>query len=106
MLGDAGDAWVAGARQKYAELGNWAADRLGVHRPDGSPFLFVDVAESLDEGALPAFLERAVERGLLVAPGPSFGPYSTHVRVLFHLGRAGEGSGWRRGPGRAALTDG
>ncbi|MEZ4318015.1 MAG: pyridoxal phosphate-dependent aminotransferase [Myxococcota bacterium] len=97
-LGPAGDAWVAQARAKYAELGRWAAARLGVPEPEGSTFLFVDVAEHLDSPrdsrtvpagsrdsrtGLVGLLERAVDRGLLVAPGDSFGPYPTHVRLCF-----------------------
>ena len=83
VLGPEGDQWVANARERYAELGRYAADRLGVTRPAGSTFLFVDVADALDEGGLLGFLERCVDAGLLVAPGSSFGPYPTHVRVCF-----------------------
>ncbi|MCB9675027.1 MAG: pyridoxal phosphate-dependent aminotransferase [Alphaproteobacteria bacterium] len=82
-LGPAGDAWVAQARAKYAELGRWAAERLGVEAPEGSTFLFLDVSDHLDETGLVGLLERAVERGLLVAPGDSFGPYPNHVRLCF-----------------------
>ena len=45
--------------------------------------LFLDVKDHLDERGLPGFLERCVERGLFAAPGPSFGPYPTHLRVCF-----------------------
>lgn len=82
-LGPAGREWVERARELYGALGRHAADRLGVPRPQGSTFLFVDVADALDEHGLEGLLERAVQRGLLVAPGPSFGPYPTHVRVCF-----------------------
>jgi len=75
--------WVAEAKEKYAALGSSAAARLGVDPPGGSTFLFLDVAEHLDERGLGGFLEDAVDRGLFVAPGPSFGPYPTHVRVCF-----------------------
>jgi N-succinyldiaminopimelate aminotransferase len=77
------DAWVADAFQMYRDVGRAAADRLGLPHPDGSTFLFVDVAERLDERGLNGFLEDAVSLGLLVAPGPSFGPYPTHIRVCF-----------------------
>jgi N-succinyldiaminopimelate aminotransferase len=56
---------------------------LGVAPPRGSTFLFLDVAERLDERGLDGFLEDCVDHGLFVAPGPSFGPYPTHVRVCF-----------------------
>jgi N-succinyldiaminopimelate aminotransferase len=78
-----GDAWVAAARKEYRRLGDAAAARLGVEPPEGSTFLFLDVAERLDERGLMGFLEDCVERGLFLAPGPSFGPYPTHVRVCF-----------------------
>lgn len=83
VLGDVGDAWVRQAHAKYAELGRMAARRLGVDEPDGSTFLFVDVADHLDDTGLGGFLERCVDRGLFMAPGSSFGPYPTHVRVCF-----------------------
>lgn len=82
-LGPAGRAWIAEAHSRYAELGAWAAERLGERTPEGSTFLFVDVADHLDERGLPGLLEQAVERGLLVAPGSTFGPYPTHIRVCF-----------------------
>ena len=64
------------------ELAEEAA-RLGLPAPQGSTFLFLDVAEQLDGRGLEGLLEDCVERGLLVAPGPSFGPYPTHVRLCF-----------------------
>ena len=83
ILGGAGDAWVAKTREAYREMGDAAADRLGVPRPDGSTFLFLDVSARLDGRGLAGFLEDAADRGLLVSPGPSFGPYPGHVRVCF-----------------------
>lgn len=82
-LEGAGDPWVAAAREQYRATGEAAARRLGVEPPGGSTFLFLDVAEHLDEGGLGGFLERAVHRGLFLAPGPSFGPFPTHVRLCF-----------------------
>jgi N-succinyldiaminopimelate aminotransferase len=78
-----GDAWVAEMRPKYGEVGRKAAARLGLPPPEGSTFLFFDVAEYLDERGLMGFLERCVDRGLFVAPGTSFGPYPTHVRLCY-----------------------
>ena len=60
-----------------------AADRLGVPRPEGSTFLFLDTADRLDDRGLMGFLEDCADRGLFLAPGPSFGPYPTHVRICF-----------------------
>ncbi|MFT7517967.1 MAG: aspartate/methionine/tyrosine aminotransferase, partial [Kiritimatiellia bacterium] len=82
-LGSAGDAWVASAREHYTALGRMAADVLGVPAPGGSTFLFVDVAKHLDERGLLGLLDDVVQQGLLVAPGPAFGPYPHHVRLCF-----------------------
>lgn len=82
-LAGPGDAWAAAARERYRALGAQAAARLGLPAPEGSTFLFFDVAAHLTEGGLPGFLEACVERGLLLAPGPSFGPYPTHVRLCY-----------------------
>jgi N-succinyldiaminopimelate aminotransferase len=78
-----GDAWIQEVKRLYREMGERAADRLGLAPPDGGTFLFVDVAEQLDDRGLVGFLEDCADRGLLLAPGPSFGPYPTHVRLCF-----------------------
>jgi N-succinyldiaminopimelate aminotransferase len=82
-LGEAGDAWLAAARAQYCSTGGRAAARLGLAAPQGSTFLFFDVAAHLDTRGLEGFLGDCVARGLLLAPGPSFGPYPTHVRLCF-----------------------
>ena len=78
-----GADWIAAARAQYAETGRWAAERLGVAAPLGSTFLFFDVADHLGDDGLDGFLGRCADRGLFLAPGPSFGPYPTHVRLCF-----------------------
>ena len=78
-----GDPWVERARERYRVLGNTTADTLGVARPQGSTFLFLDVADRLDHRGLSGFLETCVDHGLFVAPGPSFGPYPTHIRICY-----------------------
>lgn len=78
-----GDEWAAAARRQYADTGRRAARRLGVEPPEGSTFLFFDVERHLGARGLPGLLERAVDRGLLVAPGSSFGPYPTHLRLCY-----------------------
>ena len=65
------------------EVGRAAAKRLGVAPPGGSTFLFLDVAPWLDGRGLTGLLEDLVKEGLLVAPGPSFGPFPTHVRCCY-----------------------
>ncbi|HSK76576.1 MAG TPA: pyridoxal phosphate-dependent aminotransferase [Thermoanaerobaculia bacterium] len=83
VLGGPGEAWIAHAREEYKAVGDRVAARLGLEPPKGSTFLFLDVADHLDERGLGGFLERCVDRGLFLAPGPSFGPYPTHVRLCF-----------------------
>jgi len=78
-----GDAWIAAIRSQYLEAGKRMASRLGLPPPSGSTFLFLDVAERLDGSGLVGFLEGCADRGLFLAPGPSFGPYPTHVRICF-----------------------
>lgn len=78
-----GEAWIERARDLYRELGYRASRRLGVPAPAGSTFLFLDVTEHLDGQGVEGLLERCVDRGLLLAPGESFGPYPTHVRLCF-----------------------
>ncbi len=82
-LAGPGDAWVASARTKYEELGKAAAARLGVDPPEGSTFLFLDLEGRLDARGLDGFLEDCAERGVFLAPGPSFGPYPNAARVCF-----------------------
>jgi len=80
---DRSRAWLEAARAGYVEMGTYAAERLGVEPPAGSTFLFLDIAPALDERGLQGFLLDCGERGVFVAPGPSFGPYPTHIRVCF-----------------------
>lgn len=83
VLRGPGAKWIENARKVYQEAGNRAAARLGIDPPQGSTFLFLDVKDHLDERGLTGFLEDCVARGLFAAPGPSFGPYPTHIRVCF-----------------------
>ncbi|MCM3875101.1 MAG: pyridoxal phosphate-dependent aminotransferase [Thermoanaerobaculia bacterium] len=83
ILAGAGDAWVAEARTEYAATGREAARRLGMPAPEGGTFLFLDVADALDERGLMGLLEDVAGEGLFLAPGPSFGPYPTHVRLCY-----------------------
>lgn len=83
ILAGAGDAWVEEARVEYAATGAEAARRLGVPAPEGGTFLFLDVADALDARGLGGLLEDCADEGLFLAPGPSFGPYPSHVRICF-----------------------
>ena len=83
VLRGPGSDWAAEACSAYAAVGRRSAEILGLPAPDGSTFLFLDVADRLDERGLQGFLGDCVDRGLLAAPGTAFGPYPTHVRVCF-----------------------
>jgi N-succinyldiaminopimelate aminotransferase len=88
-----GAAWVADAAAQYAETGAACARVLGVPAPAGSTFLFLDVSDALARRArspsdgrspgLAGLLEALADEGVLVAPGPSFGPYPHHIRLCF-----------------------
>ena len=83
ILAGGGDAWVAEARAEYGATGREAARRLSLPAPEGGMFLFLDVAGALDGRGLMGLLEDVAGEGLFLAPGPSFGPYPTHVRLCY-----------------------
>ena len=81
---DAGDAWLARARESYRRAGEESAARLGVPVPQGGTFLFLDVEQFLDDRGLAGFLEDCLDDNLVLAPGTSFGPsFDTWVRLCF-----------------------
>jgi N-succinyldiaminopimelate aminotransferase len=78
-----GDGWLRAAKAAYREAGERTAEILGVPPPEGGTFLFLDVAAQLGERGLLGFLEACADRGVFLAPGPSFGPYESSVRLCF-----------------------
>lgn len=81
---ETGAEWVAAAGRRYQELGDAAADALGLPRPDGGTFLFLDVSAHLDGRGLQGFLEDCLDDNLVLAPGPSFGEgYGSWVRLCY-----------------------
>ena len=78
-----GDHWAEDAARQYQAVGYQAAVRLGITPPRGGAFLFVDVGAALDHRGLDGLLSDCADRGLLAAPGTSFGPYPNHVRICF-----------------------
>jgi len=79
-----GDDWVAQARSRYAEVGRRCAERLGLPAPRGSTFLFIDVADRLDERGLHGLLQDCYEDDVLVAPGASSGrDYEAWIRLCY-----------------------
>ncbi len=84
-LREGGD-WVEESRSLYRDAGYQAADALGVPRPEGGTFLFVDVSAHLSPDAddCSAFLERCADEGVLLTPGRSCGAdYANWVRLCF-----------------------
>ncbi len=80
----AGEAWQRAARDQYRAVGAAAASRLGLPAPEGSTFLFLDVADALGPRGLPGLLEDCFEEGVLVAPGSSSGSdYADWIRVCY-----------------------
>lgn len=81
--------WVEAARREYVAARDLAASLLAVpgvraHLADGGSYLFVDFAEALAGRPLATLLERAIERGVLVAPGAAFGSgFDARARVCF-----------------------
>jgi len=92
-LGD--DAFPRAAKATYKDARDRALKALSgapvkVHRADGATYLFVDFAPAFEamgperagERPLIALLERAVDRGVLLAPGDAFGTgYDTCARL-------------------------
>jgi N-succinyldiaminopimelate aminotransferase len=81
-----GGAWVEESRSLYRDAGYHAADALGVRRPEGGTFLFVDVSPYLSPDAddCSAFLERCADEGVLLTPGRSCGTdYAKWIRLCF-----------------------
>ena len=89
------DAFPKAAKETYRDARDRAVRALGgapvkVHSADGATYLFVDFAPAFDAmgperaGSRPLFalLERAVDRGVLLAPGDAFGAgYDTCARL-------------------------
>ncbi len=100
-------AWLEGARAGYREArdavmealarfeGDSASGGLRAFAPDGGSYVFIDFAAALRGRPLRGLLERAVDQGVLLAPGEGFGDaFVTWARLCFtgvRLGRVLEG---------------
>jgi aspartate/methionine/tyrosine aminotransferase len=84
-----GAGWLASARAEYRATRDATAralDDLGLSftLPRGGSFFFLDLAAVLGERPLQPLLERAIDAGVLLAPGEAFGrPYARYVRLCF-----------------------
>jgi aspartate/methionine/tyrosine aminotransferase len=80
-------SFIAGARATYCAARDTAARALAgapcrFAPAEGGVYLFLDFAELLGDRPLSALLERAVGRGVLLAPGDAFGDrYATCARL-------------------------
>jgi N-succinyldiaminopimelate aminotransferase len=83
VLTQKGLDWAAESKEMYAKVGKICAEILKMPPPKSGTFLFVDVSKALENQTLDQLLEKCATQGLLVAPGVSFGPYPTHIRLCF-----------------------
>jgi aspartate/methionine/tyrosine aminotransferase len=72
------DAWLEGTRRQYRAARDEALQAVAgtgarAFAPDGGSYLFVDFAPVLGGRPLRELLERAIDRGVLLAPGDGFG---------------------------------
>jgi aspartate/methionine/tyrosine aminotransferase len=85
----AGDAWVERMRRDYAEARDLTVDALRAagaefHAPEGGAYVFARVPPRLAAGGSWAFIERAVQAGVSLAPGEAFGrDYTAWFRVCY-----------------------
>jgi N-succinyldiaminopimelate aminotransferase len=80
-----GGAWLESARRIYEEAARDTARALGIKKPEGGTFAFVDARPVLREGEdVLGLLERCLEAGVLLTPGSASGDdYADWVRVCF-----------------------
>jgi aspartate/methionine/tyrosine aminotransferase len=81
-------AWIDGARDEYRgarDATMRALEGSGVRAflPRGGSYVFLDFAAVLAGRPLRALLERAIDRGVLLAPGDGCGPFATCARLCF-----------------------
>ena len=83
------EVWLDGARREYREARDEtlrALDGSGavVLAPDGGSYVFIDFEPVLRGRPLSQLLERAIDRGVLLAPGEGFGrAFASWARLCF-----------------------
>ena len=82
---DDGDEWLDRTRRAYADAARLVGAALGIPAPPAGTFAFFDAAPHFRPGEqLPGFLERCLEAGVLLTPGPAVGrDFETWVRLCF-----------------------
>ncbi|MGZ3421259.1 MAG: pyridoxal phosphate-dependent aminotransferase [Polyangiales bacterium] len=84
-----GREWAQEAASRYREARDQSARALRdlpvrFHLAEGATYLFIDFAPALHGRSLEAFLETAIDRGVLLAPGRAFGSaYETWARLCY-----------------------
>jgi aspartate/methionine/tyrosine aminotransferase len=84
-----GGAWMRAAREEYRAARDLAASALegsGVrfHLAEGGTYLMLDFAKILGDRPLSVALERAIDYGVLLAPGDAFGRgFETQARLCY-----------------------
>jgi aspartate/methionine/tyrosine aminotransferase len=85
----AGDPWIERARGIYkcardAAVSALEGTRIRFSVAEGGAYLFLDFTPVLEETSLALLLSRAIERGVLLAPGEAFGkPFANWGRLCF-----------------------
>jgi aspartate/methionine/tyrosine aminotransferase len=83
------EEWLEATRREHREarddtLRALAGSGARWFAPEGGSYVFVDFAGVLDGRPLKVLLERAIDRGVLLAPGEGFGEaYATWARLCF-----------------------
>ena len=86
---DHGDAWSLAARETYRSARRASMERLDAHRlpfvtGEGGTYHFLDCASLVGAGSLTELLARALDAGVLLAPGDAFGAdYGSWARICF-----------------------
>lgn len=81
-----GHDWLADCRRRYGAAGHRAAEALRIRPPEGGTFLLFDATPYLRDGetTVMPFLERCLDRGVLLTPGVSCGQaYGTWARLCY-----------------------
>lgn len=80
-----GGEWLREARRLYEEAATVTARALGIPKPDGGTFVFIDVREHLRPGEdVMGLLERCLAAGVLLTPGAACGKdYGDWIRLCY-----------------------
>jgi aspartate/methionine/tyrosine aminotransferase len=86
---ESGENWLVEAASHYRAARKATAEALAAigidtPQPSGGSFFFIDLADRLGDRSVTQLLERAIDEGVLLAPGDAFGVgFERHVRLCF-----------------------